>query len=223
MNEFTFDSKVRRYRYASGDRSGQFVSNKDVIELVEKYMVQQRGDISTITDDLLSDQITVDDWQSSVASNLKSLRINAYSLGRGGIGQLDSSDTAGLESRLEGEFEYLDKFAKEIEGGDLSDAHIKNRVTLYSDASYSEWQLGSQAAAIDSGETFEIWDSADDSTSCADCRGKAGLGWQPLGTLGVPGASVKCLSRCRCTKRFGTDRSGGEVGITIGSRDGWLL
>lgn len=223
MNEFTFDSKVRRYRYASGSRSGQFVSNKAIIELVEKYMVQQRLNVATLTDDLLSDRITVDAWQSGVASNLKSLHINAYSLGRGGIGRLDSSDTASLESRLESEFAYLDKFAEDIEGGNLSDANIRNRATLYPDASYSQWQLGRQAAAVDSGEEFEIWDSPDDSASCADCLAKSQLGWQPVGTLGVPGASVKCLSRCRCTKRFGRDRSGGEVGIIIGSRDGWTL
>lgn len=223
MNDFTFDSQSRRYRYASGKRTGQLVGEKAMAKLLEKYMVQQRSDVATATDDVINSRISVKDWQSSLASNLKSMHVNSYSLGRGGVKQIDPDDMETIEDRLKSEFSYLEKFAREIEGGSLSEAQIRNRVTLYVDAIHSQWQLGREVAAINSGENFEIWDSAVDSESCADCNGKSQLGWQPIGALGTPGVGVRCLSQCRCNKRFGSDRNGGEIGIEVGQRDGWIL
>lgn len=221
MNKFTFDSQSRLYRYASGKRTGQIVNEKAMAKLLENYMIQQRSNISTATDDVINNRISVKDWQSSLASSLKSMHINSYSLGRGGVKQIDADDMKSIKNRLKSEFNYLEKFAREIEGGSLSEAQIKNRVRLYVDAAYSQWQLGREIAAFDSGENFEIWDSAED--SCTDCSGKSQLGWQPIGALGTPGVGVRCLSQCRCNKRFGSDRNGGEVGLAVGRRDGWIL
>ncbi len=218
MIKFTFDPRAQRYRYTTGDRRGQFVSEKNISRLVEDYIIQQRKDLYTITDILLADKINPNTWQYSVAKVLKEMHINSYSLGKGGIGRLTEADRAVISARLKSEFKFLQRFTQDIIDGKLSDAQIKNRLALYIDGAYSAWQTGKEQNAVEQGFKFEIWDVAGDDGTCSDCKGKARLGWQPVGVLGVPGVGVQCLSRCRCNKRFSND-----PGTILGRRDGWLL
>ena len=37
-----------------------------------------------------------------------------------------------------------------------------------------------------------------DKKCCDDCRGYHAMGWQPIGTLPVPGERCRCHDRCRC-------------------------
>jgi hypothetical protein len=218
MNKFTFDPRSQRYRYISGDRRGQFVSTANITRLVEDYMIQQRADVWVITDILLADKMSVNTWQYGIASALKSLHINAYSLGKGGIGRLTEDDMGLISDRLKSEFKYLNKFAREIATGDLSEAQIKNRVAMYVDAAHSQWQQGSQSAAIDNGDKFEKWNNTKDEAGCADCKAKGKMGWQPIGSLGVPGVSVRCLSRCRCNLQYSASRGDS----LLEERFGWV-
>lgn len=214
MNKFKFDTRSRRYRYTSGSRNGQFVSTSAITKLVEDYMIQQRRDMATTTDLLLSGKMNADAWKFTVANTLKHLHINAYSIGKGGIGRLTESDVSAISNRLKSEFSYLERFADQLNG--LSDAQVKNRINLYVDAAHSQWQSGSEVAAIASGMKFERWISARDKETCVDCSGKASLGWQPIGRLGVPGVSVRCLGRCRCNKVYDS-----QVGL-LDRADGWV-
>jgi hypothetical protein len=216
MNKFTYDQRSQRYRYTTGPQKGQFVSTAAVTRLVEDYIIQQRRDTATITDILLSGKISPSTWEYGIATALKQMHINSYSLGRGGIGRLTADDIAIIENRLRSEFKFLSKFTKDIASGALSEAVIRNRLAMYTDAAFSAWQQGRGEDAVNNGAKFEIWDAADDKGTCADCSGKARLGWQPIGSLGVPGFGVQCLSRCRCIKRFSD-----HVEI-LGRRDGWV-
>jgi len=41
-----------------------------------------------------------------------------------------------------------------------------------------------------------------DKKACQDCRGYDNLGWQPIGTLPVPGERCQCHDRCRCVMDY---------------------
>lgn len=41
-----------------------------------------------------------------------------------------------------------------------------------------------------------------DKVCCDDCRGYDSMGWQPLGTLPVPGERCRCHDRCRCVIEY---------------------
>jgi hypothetical protein len=216
MNKFTYDQRSQRYRYTTGPQKGQFVSTAAVTRLVEDYIIQQRRDTATITDILLSGKISPSTWEYGIATALKQMHINSYSLGRGGIGRLTADDIAIIENRLRSEFKFLSKFTKDIASGALSEAQIKNRLSLYVDGIHGAWQKGREESAASGGAKLELWNCVSDRESCNDCNGKAALGWQPIGKLGTPGVGVQCLSRCRCIKRFSD-----QVEL-LGRRDGWV-
>jgi len=41
-----------------------------------------------------------------------------------------------------------------------------------------------------------------DKKACRDCRGYDNLGWQPIGSLPVPGERCQCHDRCRCVIEY---------------------
>ncbi|NJR40385.1 MAG: hypothetical protein HC781_18120 [Leptolyngbyaceae cyanobacterium CSU_1_4] len=92
MNDFTWDKKNQRYRFANGAAAGQYASRAQVEALTEAYITQSKDKISDLADLLISKAINVSTFETAVANQLKAAHINSYALGKGGVKQLTQRD-----------------------------------------------------------------------------------------------------------------------------------
>jgi hypothetical protein len=63
---------------------------------------------------------------------------------------------------------------------------------------YSWYTKGDMASKQRTGFKEMKRDCVCDKRTCKDCRSWASLGWQPIGTLPLPGDRCQCLFNCRC-------------------------
>jgi hypothetical protein len=73
------------------------------------------------------------------------------------------------------------------------------RVVRYlANPTYSFFNLGSYMKVQDLGYKEMRRVSKKDKKCCADCKNYDTLGWQPIGSLPMPGKGCRCYDHCRC-------------------------
>ena len=199
--EFEFDPKSQRYRVTKGAGKGSFISYEAVQSLTESYIEQSKVELDDITDQLLSGEISVGEWEQEMILELRDAHTNSYALGHGGIGRLGDRQIDRIADMVEAEAVYLRGFSEDILAGNLSEAQIRDRASMYVEGIYKSFELGREDAHNDAGfdEEKRVRNATE---SCDDCIEYEALGWQPIGTLPSIGAQCACRSRCRCHKEF---------------------
>ena len=132
--------------------------------------------------------------------NLKSIHLTSGALAQGGWAQMSPADFGRVGTRLKEQYQFLGKFAREIEGGLPLDGNFRNRVKLYAQSGRVSYDAIQRAEMLKRGmkEEKNILHPAD---HCVDCLQQAALGWVPIGTLTLIGQR-RCKSNDRCTKEF---------------------
>lgn len=203
--EFEFDRNSQRYRVISGSGKGQYISTAAVLKLTERYIDQLKTDVSTVADKLIEGKISVATWEETTAKALKNAHVAAYSLGKGGIGRLQSRDYGIIGNQLRSEYEYLRGFSQDILKGELSEAQLRDRLSLYIDAAYGSYERGRFESHRSNGYNWERR-YRNSAQSCSSCVGYAARGWQPLGSQPHVGEACECGNRCRCHKEYSKER-----------------
>jgi hypothetical protein len=219
--EFAWDRRSQRYRITSGAGRGSFISREAVDNLTEQYIEASKVEIDSITNQLLNGEIGTFTWERAIAQQIKDINVNSYALGRGGFNQLDSRDLGLIGSRIRSEYGYLREFSREIAAGQLSEAQILDRVSMYVDAAAKFEELGRNESHRAEGFDEERRIAVDDGQSCSPCLDYANQGWQPIGTLPNRGQDCDCRSRCRCWKEY---RKSGEASnsFRLLQSSGWV-
>ena len=170
-------------------------------EIVVKAIDRQKSASKGITDNLLTKDISVAEWERQTAGVLRNLSIWQYSLGVGGIKQMDWKDYAIITGELNFQFQHLRNFSKDILSGTLTEAQIRARTQLYLNRSRNLYERGRLEGHRRNGY---LWERRVLATveNCADCIGYASSGWLPIGTLPSPGDRCQCRANCKCTKYY---------------------
>ena len=80
---------------------------------------------------------------------------------------------------------------------------LVGRVIRYiANPSYSFFDLGRLYVREEQGYKEMRRVDRHDSKVCPDCRNYAGQGWQPIGTLPMPGRECQCYDYCRCRVEY---------------------
>ena len=80
---------------------------------------------------------------------------------------------------------------------------LVSRVIRYiANPSYSFFDLGRFYVREEQGYKEMRRIDRHDSKVCPDCRNYAGQGWQPIGTLPMPGRDCQCYDHCRCRVEY---------------------
>jgi hypothetical protein len=198
---FAFDSASQRFRYTSGSRNGEYVSQAKIKDIVDReYIRSQKTALGAIGDRLISGELELADWETEVAQALKTLHINSYTLGNGGIERLTPRDYGTVGAKIKREYAYLRNFTNDIATGEMSIAQFQNRLRMYVDSAFSTYQ---QARVISHrADGFEWYQNIRNaSESCNECIGVSAQGMQKIGTLPAIGAR-ECKSGDRCYWRF---------------------
>lgn len=76
---------------------------------------------------------------------------------------------------------------------------LAGRVARYiATATFSFFALGSFLIAQQQGNKQMRRVARHDKRTCPDCKNYDEMGWQPIGTLPMPGKGCRCYDRCRC-------------------------
>jgi hypothetical protein len=187
---YKYDNKTGQYRGASG----KFVSRAEIAHVVAQTVDTLADQLSRHTDDLIRDKLSVADWQSSIASELKNSSIQMSLLASGG-GDIDKSITVQLNEQ----FDRLDKFGRSIARGELSVPQIQARARNYANSTrvafYQVESISKARSGLKSAK--RILDNQ--AKHCPDCLRYASLLYVPLSQLISPGTNCECNAGCKCS------------------------
>lgn len=183
--------------------TGRFVAEKTITNHIDHYndtIVKERT--RDTTQRLIDGTLTLDQWHTRMARDLKDAYIVNLQIGRGGRAATQFSDYGRVGGRLAFEYRKLDEFAQQIKAGEAgSAAQILNRAQQYAGGPRTAYFDGQAAAKDEAGLTEErrVLNPAE---HCGDCVGYANEGWKPIGYFPPPGTGSQCGHNCRCDKEY---------------------
>lgn len=196
--EWGYDANLGRYRRPSG----QFMSQKAVMALVDGRIDKLGQNLRRFTQMLADGNITIDQWQGSVREAIKAAHIQATVLGHGGKDGMGSAEYGRIGQRLRAEYTYLQNFAGDILAGRVSPAMALARVQLYAESVRSSYWEGSSIRQGKQGYSLMRRILDPQAQHCDDCLRYARAGLVSLGSLPMPGQRCECRSRCRCSVEY---------------------
>ena len=196
--EWSYDTNLGRYRRPSG----QFMSQKAVMALVDGRIDKLGQQLRRFTQMLADGNITIDQWQGSVREAIKAAHIQATVLGHGGKDGMGSAEYGRIGQRLRAEYTYLQKFAGDILAGRVSTAMALARVQLYAESVRGSYWEGSTIRQERQGYSLMRRILDPQAQHCDDCVRYARAGLVALGSLPMPGQRCECRSRCRCSVEY---------------------
>jgi hypothetical protein len=148
---------------------------------------------------MMDRRMTLDGWQLRMADLIKKGHVAAMAVGAGGIDQATGDDWVRTSRRLLDEYTHLAEFARKLASGQLpSNGSVIAWAKMYGVA-----PTGTYEDTLRAGDILAGFDEERRLThgykSCRECKGYAGLGWQPVGILPGIGRRCACYSNCRCT------------------------
>jgi hypothetical protein len=217
-NSFTFDKNSQRFRFTSGERKGQYVSQARVREIVQQRIDRESERIERITTSLLRGDLTLPQWEKSMAERIKTLHIQSYLLGKGGtLNYVHSRDSATLTPIIETQYKYLRRFSEDIRDGKLTPARMKQRAKMYADAGWQTQEHGRAIAHSEAEYGFErnILDRA--AENCAECEYFSFIGVVAIGTISrrSPPGTRTCRGQCRCRMEYFKARPEVAQGLSL--------
>jgi hypothetical protein len=196
--EWSYDTNLGRYRRPSG----QFMSQKAVMALVDGRIDKLGQQLRRFTQMLSDGNITIDQWQGSVREAIKAAHIQATVLGHGGKGGMGSAEYGRIGQRLRAEYGYLQKFAGDILAGRVSTAMALARVQLYAESVRGSYWEGTSIRQERQGYSLMRRILDPQAQHCDDCLRYARAGLVSMGSLPMPGQRCACRSRCRCSVEY---------------------
>lgn len=203
----TFDPCVRPGGRFRDVKSGQFVARARIIDAMHARVDTAQDYAAAITDSLRAGNISIGEWQSLMGAQIRLLYVELGMLGKGGKISMSQKNFGQLGSQIKEQYGYLNRFGKELENApkDQWGKIISGRPGMYMSAPREAFYLMQREGMAECGKVGrERRVSSGDRGVCSPCESLAGLGWQPLGTLPLPGNSpCVALSRCRCDLQLG--------------------
>lgn len=220
VDEYVYDSRSHRYRSV---QSGRYVSWQEVRNMLDRSLREAEGNMVRLSEQLRNRQISLAQWQLGIRDQIKTIHITSYALERGGWQNMTPADYARIGRLLHnpsaktpdewGQYQYLRRFAKDIESGKALDGHFLQRVKLYAQSGRQTYHRAEHLLMRSLGFDQErsLLNPADHCTDQEGPRGgcveQAELGWQELGTM-TPIGKRNCLANDRCSVGYRKSRTG---------------
>lgn len=201
---------VREKGYYWDKKKAQYVSRwtgKPVKEATVRHAVEKFNssfvaeNIEAHTQRFLDGAIDLPAWQKRVANELKQGHIINSTVGKGGRAQMTFADWGRTGRALRDQYSWLNNFAVEIKNGQLTAGQIKHRAGMYANSVRSSYFRGLTAAKKIAGNTQERRITTSEKP-CDTCISVEARGWQPIGTLPMPGTDCEGYSSCKCIMEY---------------------
>jgi hypothetical protein len=193
---YTYDIKAGRYR----GQDGRFVSFVAVRNALDASLDGSEKALLAASESLQLGQITLGEWQQTMARATKDIHLASTSLAKGGWSQMASADYGRVGGRIAKQYRFLQKFAQEIEDGYVLDGRFLNRVKLYAQSGRLAYHATQRAEMALRGKELERSRLAP-ADHCKECVEEHDKNWQPIGSVKLIGTR-QCLGNCRCVMQY---------------------
>jgi len=199
----TFNPFETTYRYNNNAQrwtdlnTGRFVSNQSVTDEMRRHQQATFGALDSMTQNLYSGNITLEQWQTGVAQELKQAHLAQSMFANGGKHNMTSVEYGRVGGTLADEYRYLNNFAQGIANGTISEAQAQARIRQYGKATQqSYWREYSQAR-----EGKQVNWIVNPGENCTDCLDMESGNPHDAKTLDkFPGSGqTQCRGNCNCT------------------------
>jgi len=206
--QWVWETTTGRYRNLA---TGQFVGRETILGLVDSIVDRTvENPVATLNTMLADKRLSVADWQTGFARQIKNAYAQQAMLAAGGREQMTPRLWGMVGGSVREQYNYLKDFAKQIESGSLTAAQIEARTKMYLNSSREVYWRVQDMQARDQGMTQERWHAVGDDSTCGPCSDADAMGWQNLGFFAQPGSGnviagqTTCLglTNCRCTKEY---------------------
>lgn len=193
-------SSTADYHY---EATGRPVSKVRIEEAWKQYLGDMSQDVDRFTDSLLRGRTSVDAWRRQLRDHMADAMRIGYITGRGGEPQMTAGDWGKVGAEIRRQYAYIDNFAQQLAAGEAgTPAQIANRAGMYARAPTKMCAAGARTAKESAGYARERRIARMDAGTCAACAELAGKGWQPIGSLPLPGEATPCGANCRCVMDY---------------------
>lgn len=157
--------------------------------------------------ELADGSLTVAEWESRMRAEIKKEAIRQYIVGRGGLDKMTAKDWGSIGGVVGDQYKYLNRFAREIADGKLTEGQIRRRMEMYINSTREAYERAARRAAADANYDEVRW-RLGVAEHCEDCVAFASLGWRPVKPWpfkngqreALPASGdTRCLTNCRCS------------------------
>jgi hypothetical protein len=180
---YAWDPDARTYRDARG-RPVPWNAVRDAVDAVAEAAAD---DAEALSRRLADGAIEPEDWHAEMRRVVKRAYVAAVAAYAGLAG-----------NRLAGQYRYLKGLERELLAGLARDGAFLNRARMYALGASGGYEAARRRDAQAAGFTQERRVLAAGAAHCGPCKGHAGRGWQPIGSLPGIGEECDCLTACRC-------------------------
>lgn len=142
MSAFFWDAKLRRYR----DENSKLVPTSQIITARDAYVAGRSTTVRDLAASLAEGHSDVKTWLSAMRDEVRNGYLAQYLLGRGGLKAMQSDDYQRLGNSLKSQYVYLQSFAEDVRGSQLSEAQIGARSELYLENATGQFDRARAAA-----------------------------------------------------------------------------
>jgi hypothetical protein len=193
---------------------GSAVTDKELKSLLKLHLEDGKTRVNQIGEKLLTQKISLLEWQLRTREELKELHLANLLLARGGKNNVTSKDYAELGRTLKNEYKHLRDFTKDLNRGynikngqnyEITKKGFFDRLNKYVKASEISYEKGLKNNHIETDYKY-AQRFLNSTTPCVECSSYAALGVIDIVELILPKEACSCGSRCKCTVEYYTDK-----------------
>lgn len=193
---FTFERNLARYRDSS---TGRFVARTRINELMEQQVNTVEDRLARIVQGVADKSLAPGAAQEMARDELRRLVLTNNALGKGGIDQLTFRDYGRVGQQLRDTYQRVTNLLDGVEKGNVTLPQAMNRIQGYVSEARQQFFAAQRDATMATGRQMEERRVLHAKESCVNCVDYAAQGWQPAGTLPLPGELSQCNKYCLCT------------------------
>jgi len=197
---FAYSRETKRFI----DAGGEAVEDRVVRSALDEALEEAAGKVEQLTSRLAEGEISLAQWQQSMAREVKSVHLNAGALTKGGFDELTQRDFGQIGGRIRDELEYLRGFASDIEDGTQAlDGSAVRRAKMYPRKGRKTHHKlhRREMQKIGYNQEQNVLGIAEHCAECVELTTRGDDGWVPNGTL-TPIGDRTCLSNCKCSIKY---------------------
>lgn len=197
--EFYYDRAAQRYRYGDTKR---FAPRAAVQSLRAKQIKKAEDATLNQLNDVIGGKKHFLEWQVETLEQIKTLHIQNYILGRGGVDRVNSADWLTVANELRvNQMPRFRAFMGDLKLGKLSEKQAKARLRLYLRSAKLSYAEAFKESAVANGGVYARR-SLGVSEHCPECLLYAAMGIKKIEKLPLPGHACTCNSSCNCSIQF---------------------
>lgn len=182
-------------------RAGKFVSDAEINALAQVERNVLSGKLERLTEQMIRGDLELGEWELKVADTLKQSHIRMTILASGGRGRATKASYAIAGRQLKQEYQYLDRFAKQLANEEVSKEQAVFRSKLYAQSTIQTYQKVFWYNKKQEGFVM-AWRSLSDAKHCKECPNHATNGWVSIDQVVPVGTNCSCRGNCRCRIKY---------------------